>query len=262
MSDFFKTTQLRVSEFERYSRQIMLDGWGEEGQLRLKNARVVIIGCGGLGNIVATYLVGAGVGTISLIDGDDVELSNLPRQIAFDRDSCGFNKADELTQRLFSQNDDVDIHVNPLFVDADNIDELLQHHDLVIDCSDNFETRRLINHWCVTNKLALLSASVIGWQGQALLVLPNLAYGCYQCLFDVIGTQKKSCQSMGVSPAMVGIIGSYQANEALRFLLKSSSKLSSHVSLIDGANFSVSQFLRVANPQCDVCARIREPNND
>lgn len=262
MNDRYSTTELRVSEFERYSRQIMLDGWGEQGQLQLKNSRVVIIGCGGLGNVVATYLAGAGVGTISLIDGDDVELSNLPRQIAFDRDSCGLNKADELTQRLFSQNDDIDIHVNPLFLDADNVDELLQEHDLVIDCSDNFETRRLINQWCVTNKLALLSASVIGWQGQALLVLPNSEYGCYQCLFDVTSTQENSCQSMGVNPAMVGVIGSYQANEALRFLLKLPSKLSSHVSLIDGVHFSINQFLRTGNPNCEVCANMKEPNND
>lgn len=262
MNDRFSTAELRVSEFERYSRQIMLDGWGDLGQLRLKNSRVVIIGCGGLGNVVATYLAGAGVGAISLVDGDDVELSNLPRQIAFDRDSCGLNKADELTQRLFTQNDEIDIHINPLFLDADNIGELLPHHDLVIDCSDNFETRRLVNRWCVINKTPLLSASVIGWQGQALLVLPNTEYGCYQCLFDEIPKEKNSCQSLGVSPTVVGVIGSYQANEALRFLLKSSSKLSSHISLIDGADFSVNQFLRTANPHCDVCADMKESTND
>ncbi|MGB1296852.1 MAG: HesA/MoeB/ThiF family protein [Psychrobium sp.] len=257
MTELFNATNLRSSEFQRYSRQIMLSDWGEEGQLKLKNSRVAIVGCGGLGNVAATYLAGAGVGHLTLIDGDDVELSNLHRQIAFDIDSCDLNKADELCQRLFSQNDEIDIHIEPLYLDNDCIDELLENHDLVLDCSDNFNTRQLVNCWCVKQNVPLLSASVIGWQGQLLLVESDGKHGCYQCLFGASITEQESagnCNSLGVNPAMVGVVGSYQANGALQFLLGKSSPLTSHITLIDGLSFSVNQFKRVADPNCAVCS--------
>ncbi|MGB0833159.1 MAG: HesA/MoeB/ThiF family protein [Psychrobium sp.] len=256
MTELFNATSLRSSEFERYSRQIMLSDWGEEGQLKLKNSKVAIVGCGGLGNVAATYLAGAGVGHLTLIDGDEVELSNLHRQLAFDIDSCELNKADELCQRLFSQNDEIDIHIEPLYLDDDCIDELLTGHDLVLDCSDNFKARQLVNRWCVKQKLPLLSGSVIGWQGQLLLVDSAGEHGCYQCLFGASNTEQESagnCNTLGVNPAMVGVVGSYQANGALQFLLGKSSPLASHITLIDGLSFSVNQFKRVADPSCAVC---------
>lgn len=266
MTDAFKVSSLRGSEFERYSRQIMLEEWGEDGQLLLKNSKVAIVGCGGLGNVAATFLAGAGVGCLTLIDGDDVELSNLPRQMAFDIDSCDLNKADELMQRLFSQNDDIDIHVNPLFVDEDNIDELLRNHDLVLDCTDNFKIRSLMNQWSVSNGLPLLSASVIGWQGQILLMDGINEHGCYQCLFNLNTATAKdeqgTCSTLGVNPAMVGVVGSYQANGALRWLLKLPSTLSSHITLIDGASFSMNQFKRSANTDCSVCGVKRESHHE
>lgn len=263
MADNYRVSGLRNSEFERYSRQIMLDGWGEEGQIKLKNSKVAIVGCGGLGNVAATYLAGAGVGLLTLIDGDDVELSNLHRQLAFDIDSCDLNKADELCQRLYGQNDEIDIHIEPLYIDEDCIDELLANHDFVLDCSDNFRTRQLVNRWCVTQRIPLLSASVIGWQGQLLLIDKSGDHGCYQCLFDAAGATNDSagnCSSLGVNPAMVGVVGSYQANGALQFLLDKSSRLASHITLIDGLSFSVNQFKRAADPNCAVCSTLEFEN--
>jgi len=253
MNDVLAQGALRDSEFNRYSRQIMLNDWGEAGQLRLKNSRVVIVGCGGLGNVVASYLAGCGVGHLTLIDGDDVELSNLPRQLAFDIDSCGQNKADELMQRLYCQNDEVDIVIEPLSIDIDNVQQLLEQHNLVIDCTDNFSTRLLINDWCVTHQIPLMTAAVIGWQGQLLLVDPKMKDGCYQCLFDAPSDSEQSCSTMGVNPAMVGVVGSYQANQALRYLLQLSTPLANKVALIDGINMGVTLLTRQQNNQCTVC---------
>jgi sulfur carrier protein ThiS adenylyltransferase len=258
MINFLKVDALRDSEFNRYSRQIMLGDWGVEGQLRLKNCHIAIVGCGGLGSVVASYLSGCGIGHLTLIDNDDVELSNLPRQLTFDIDSCGQNKSDELMQRLYSQNDEVDITIEPLFIDRDNINELLQGHDLILDCTDNFSTRLLINHWCINHNTPLVSGSVIGWQGQLLLVEPSANDGCYQCLFDTPNDSEQSCSTMGVNPAMVGVVGSYQANQALRFLLQLPTPLSSHIALIDGASMAVNLLTRHQNTDCTVCHNINE----
>lgn len=251
-------TKLRDNEFNRYSRQIMLNDWGEEGQLKLKNSRVVIVGCGGLGSVVASYLAGCGVGLLSLIDGDNVELSNLPRQLTFDMDSVDLNKSDELMQRLYAQNDDIDIMINPVQLDKFNIDELLTGNDLVLDCTDNFDTRLMINKWCVVNETPLMSAAVIGWQGQLLLVDKAAEHGCYQCLFSALsgaGSQaQQSCSTMGVNPAMVGIVGSYQANQALRYLLELPTPLSNKIALVDGGSMAVNLLNRQVNTQCDICA--------
>jgi len=253
MSDSLAINTLRSNEFNRYSRQIMLNDWGEAGQLRLKNSRIAIVGCGGLGSVVASYMAGCGAGHLTLIDGDDVELSNLPRQLTFDIDSCGQNKADELMQRLYAQNDEVDIVIEPLSIDSDNVQELLQVHDLVIDCTDNFSTRLLINQWCVTNQVPLMTGAVIGWQGQLLLIEPDANNGCYQCLFDTPNDSGQSCATMGVNPAMVGVVGSYQANQALRYLLKLSTPLSNKIALVDGINMGVNLLTREPNAQCAVC---------
>jgi len=254
--------KLRDSEFNRYSRQIMLNDWGEEGQLKLKNSRVVIVGCGGLGSVVASYLAGCGVGHLSLIDGDDVELSNLPRQLTFDIDSVDLNKSDELMQRLCAQNDEIDIFPSPVALDEFNIHELLNDHDLVLDCTDNFDARLMINQWCVGNEVPLMSGAVIGWQGQLLLVDKPSVYGCYQCLFDGLASGageaknkgKQSCSTMGVNPAMVGVVGSYQANQALRYLLGLPTPLSNNIALVDGVSMAVNLLSRQVNNQCRVCS--------
>lgn len=253
MSEALSADKLRASEFSRYSRQIMLSDWQEAGQLILKNSQVAIIGCGGLGTVVASYLAGSGVGQLTLIDGDDVELSNLPRQLAFDVDSCGLNKADELTQRLYSQNDEIDVLMQPLFLDQDNMDSILSDHDLIIDCSDNFTIRHLVNKWCVEHQSSLLSASVIGWHGQMLLVDKNVPHGCYHCLFDNVSSDDHSCENLGVASAMVGVVGSYQANQAIRYLLTLPTPLTNQLALIDGESMQIELLNRSLNPDCTVC---------
>lgn len=254
--------KLPSAQFIRYSRQIMLDGWGEQTQLNLSARRIVIIGAGGLGNIAASYLAGAGVGQLTIIDGDEVELSNLPRQIAFDIDSIENSKVYELANRLRQQNDQIEIVALHDYIDDDNACRLIKSCDLVLDCTDNIDTRHLINRLCVSKGLALLSASVAKWQGQLMLVDPKSPeFGCYHCLFPKIGTERSqnSCSELGVVGPMVGVLGSLQAAQALRYLTAapsdSAGQLVSKFICINGSDLSVQSFNRTRDSQCQVCAQ-------
>jgi len=251
-------TGLSSNEFIRYSRQIMLEQWGEAKQLKLGQSHVVIIGAGGLANIAASYLAGAGIGRLSIIDGDEVELSNLPRQIAFDLDSIENSKVYELCNRLREQNDHIEVISVHQYLDSDNISDLVSACDLVLDCTDNTATRHLINSHCVEQKLPLLSASVAGWHGQLLLVDPaQPQWGCYHCLFPVTSSQKEaaSCQTLGVAGPMVGVLASLQASQALRYLIDAPSDLASKFVCVDGQTLSMQSFSRARDSQCLVCAK-------
>lgn len=255
--------QLSNDEFVRYSRQVMLEQWGEHGQLNLKSAKVVIIGCGGLGNIAASFLAGAGIGQLVLVDDDSVELSNLPRQIAFENDDIENAKAFALANRLREQNDQIEVMAIAQRFSNDNADHLLKSTDLVLDCSDNFATRYALNKACVNQQVALLSASVIGWQGQVLMVDPNaLGNGCYQCLFESAQDNAGSCTTSGVSGAAVGVVASYLANEAVRFVLSKESLLSHSMLLIDSLSFTNHLLTRAKNDQCAICGTANKGSTD
>jgi len=248
---------LTDQQFVRYSRQVMMERWGEAGQLSLADAKVVIIGCGGLGNTVASLLAGAGVGHITLMDDDNVELSNLPRQLAFDMGDIANAKVLALANRLREQNED--IAVTPLLqrFEYGCASQCLSGATLVLDCSDNFATRYAINHACLDLMLPLLSASVIGWHGQMLLVIndgEHNCHGCYQCLFNHTDDRALNCNTAGVSGAAVAIVASYQANEAIRFMLGQKSTLSSSLMLIDTISLDNKKLKRTSDPKCAVCA--------
>ena len=248
--------QLTAQQFVRYSRQIMLDDWGEQRQIALGQRHVIIVGAGGLGNIAASFLAGAGVGTLTIIDGDEVELSNLGRQIAFDTDSIENAKVFELTNRLREQNPTIELIAEHCYVADNNIATLLAGADLVLDCSDNFVTRDLINQHCVDAEVALLSASVAQWQGQLMLIDPALPQsGCYHCLFPSTDSSEiaNNCHTLGVAGAMVGVLGSLQASEALRYLIGASSELAAKFLVVDGISLTINHFSRSRNSQCPIC---------
>ncbi|NRA71448.1 MAG: HesA/MoeB/ThiF family protein [Gammaproteobacteria bacterium] len=249
-----KQESLNSDEYIRYSRQIMIEQWGESTQISLKKLSVIIVGAGGLGNIAASYLVGAGVGYVAIVDGDEVELSNLPRQIAFDIDSIENSKAYELAERLRSQNDHVEVVGFHGYITADNIQHLIPPCDLVIDCTDNFEIRQLLNRHCVVNRIPLLSGSVTKWQGQLLLVDPRQpAAGCYRCLFSQDQASEGNCNTIGVIGPMVGVIGAFQASQALAYLTRQHCQLSDQIALIDGDTLGIKLLQRSKNAQCSVC---------
>src|SRR3954466_6165103 len=174
---------LSSSELARYSRHLALPEIGLVGQERLKRARVLVIGAGGLGAPALLYLVGSGVGTIGIVDFDRVDLSNLQRQVLYTVDDVGAPKAKVAARRLRALNPDVEVHEHDVVLRASNASELLQRYDVVIDGTDQFSTRYLVNDACVLLRKTLISAAIHRFEGQAMTYVPGT--GCYRCLFPV-----------------------------------------------------------------------------
>ncbi len=204
----------------RYSRHILLDEIGVEGQQRISAAHALVIGAGGLGSPVALYLGSAGVGTITIVDNDCVDLTNLQRQIVHDVSRISSPKAQSAAARISSINPDV--HVVPLVqrADATALDQLVAQADVVLDCSDNFATRHAVNAACVQHRRPLVSGAAIGFDGQISVYDTRIAGApCYACVFPPDAAfEETRCATMGVFAPLVGIIGSMQAAEALKLI--------------------------------------------
>lgn len=211
---------LSSSELTRYSRQIVLTQIGLVGQQRLSRCHIVVVGAGGLGCPVLMYLVAAGVGKITLIDGDKVELSNLQRQVLYKNNHLQKPKVNVAVNNLFGLNNHVDLRPKPVHLTAKNAESLLMGADVVMDCSDNFETRYLLNAVCKEHQLLLIAGAARGLQGQ-LWVFDQRQNepGCLNCLFPQDGKlPAENCQNAGVLGPVLGIIGSLQASEAILYL--------------------------------------------
>ncbi len=218
---------LSKEENEIYSRQICLSEIGVEGQLKLKNSRVLVIGAGGLGCPVLQYLSAAGVGTIGIVDFDTVDKSNLQRQILFSYSSQGKNKATEAKKRLLENNPFVSIQTYTAGIHANNAIELLENYDIVVDCSDNYDTRYLINDACVLLDKPLVYAAIYKFEGQVSVF--NFNNGpTYRCLYPKAPKSASiaNCASTGVIGVLPGIIGTLQANEVLKMILEIGTTLS------------------------------------
>jgi len=211
---------LTNEQLERYSRHIILSEVGAKGQKKLLDAKVLIIGAGGLGSPAALYLAAAGVGVIGVADADEVDLSNLQRQILHATADIGKAKALSAKETMNAINPDVKVNVHRLFVAADNIMELIAGYDFVIDGTDNFPSKFLINDACVLSKKPFSHAGIIRFKGQLMTYVPG-AGPCYRCIFreppppDAVPT----CRQAGVIGAIGGVIGSLQAMEAVKFII-------------------------------------------
>ncbi len=207
-------------QIERYSRHIILKEIGAKGQKKLLNAKVLIIGAGGLGAPCALYLAAAGVGTIGIADADEVDLSNLQRQVIHTTNDLGKAKVKSAKETMEAINPDVTVKTYRMFVDASNIRELVREYDFVIDGTDNFPAKFLINDACVLEKKPFSHAGIIRFQGQALTYVPGEG-PCYRCVFknpppkDAVPT----CKQAGVIGAMAGTIGTIQAMEAIKYIV-------------------------------------------
>ncbi|WP_076413760.1 HesA/MoeB/ThiF family protein [Shewanella sp. UCD-KL12] len=212
---------LSDADFMRFSRQVLLPEVGERGQVALSNAHVTVIGMGGLGHLVAQYLAAAGVGTLTLIDHDKIEVSNLPRQLLYSSDDIGYFKADIARDKLTVTNHACAINAVTVKAIDSNIRELLAKTDLILDCTDNFSTRQLINTTCVKQQVPLISASVAHFSGQLLIVDLNQSpeSGCYNCLFPEDSVVTHNCQTTGVLGPMVGVMASMQSLVAMNYLM-------------------------------------------
>ena len=243
----------------RYSRHLLLDEIGIEGQQRLLDARALVIGAGGLGSPVALYLASAGVGRITLVDHDTVSLTNLQRQIAHDMAGLGQPKVASAAARMAGLNPGVQVRALAVKADAAVLDAELPGADVVIDCTDNFATRHLVNAACVRHGRPLVSGAAITFDGQVSVYdSRGPAHPCYACLFPPeSGFEDMACATMGVFAPLVGIIGSLQAAEALKLLAGVGEPLAGRLLMLDGRRMQWSEIAVQRDPQCSVCAARR-----
>ena len=239
----------------RYSRHILLDELGIEGQERLLAAHAVVIGAGGLGSPVALYLASAGVGRITLIDHDQVDATNLQRQIAHNLERVGSPKAESARTAMHAINPEVRIDALVRRADDALLDGLLPTAQLVLDCTDNFATRHLINRACVRHRVPLVSGAAIRFDGQLSVYDPRDASSpCYACVFpETDGLEETRCATLGVFAPLVGIIGTLQAAEALKVLCGMGSRLVGKLMMLDGRGMDFHTIGLGRNPDCPVC---------
>jgi molybdopterin/thiamine biosynthesis adenylyltransferase len=211
--------RLTTEEIERYSRQILVPDLGGKGQIRLRQARVLIVGAGGLGSPAAYYLAAAGIGTLGLIDPDQVELSNLQRQILHGTTDIGRQKVESAQAKLAALNPGVTINLYPVRLEPENAAAILKDYDFIVDGSDNFDTKFLVNDIAVQLDIAFSHAGIVRLQGQTMTVIPHKT-ACYRCFFSQPPAPEEllSCQQSGVLGAVAGTIGSIQATEAIKYI--------------------------------------------
>ncbi|PJI47218.1 MAG: molybdopterin-synthase adenylyltransferase MoeB [Pseudomonas sp.] len=245
---------LTDNELLRYSRQILLPQIDVDGQLRLKDSRVLIVGLGGLGAPVALYLAAAGVGELHLADFDTVDLTNLQRQIIHGTDSVGVGKVDSAIARLTALNPDVKLVAHRQALDADSLDATVAAVDLVLDCCDNFGTREAVNAACVAAKKPLVSGAAIRLEGQLSVFDPRREESpCYHCLYGHGSEAELTCSEAGVVGPLVGLVGSLQALEALKLLAGFGDPLVGRLLLIDALGTRFRELRVKRDPQCAVC---------
>ena len=239
----------------RYARHLMLDEIGVEGQRRVMAAHAVVIGAGGLGSPVALYLGSAGVGRITVLDHDTVDLSNLQRQIAHNRSRLGQPKAESARATVAAINPDVQFHALVRRADAALLDELLPRADVVLDCSDNFATRHAVNAACVKHGKPLVSGAAIGWDAQLSVYDTRQASApCYACLFPPESAPPDvACSTMGVLAPLVGIIGSLQAAEALKLIVGTGEPLTGRLLMLDARSMRFDEIRTARHAGCTVC---------
>jgi molybdopterin/thiamine biosynthesis adenylyltransferase len=239
----------------RYSRHILLDDLGIEGQEKLLSSHALVIGAGGLGSPVALYLGSAGVGRITLVDHDTVDATNLQRQIAHTLDRVGNPKAESARTAIAAINPDPQVTAVLQRADEALLDRLVPTADVVLDCTDNFATRHAINRACVRHGKPLVSGAAIRMDGQLSVYDPRMNDSpCYACVFpEDSGVEETRCATMGVFAPLVGIVGTLQAAEALKLLSGLGSRLIGQLMMIDGRDMAFNSIALPRNPQCAVC---------
>lgn len=239
----------------RYSRHILLDELGIEGQQRLLASHALVIGAGGLGSPVALYLATAGVGRLTIVDHDTVDVTNLQRQIAHNLSRVGKPKAESARDTIAAINPDVQVAALVERADARRLDALVREADVVVDCSDNFSTRHAVNAACVAHGKPLVSGAAIGFDGQVSVYdtrQPDAP--CYACLFPAEATfEEVQCATMGVFAPLVGIIGSVQAAEALKLLAGVGTSLAGRLQMLDARTMEWTGIRMQRSANCAVC---------
>ncbi len=245
----------------RYSRHILLEEFGIDGQARVDAAHALIVGVGGLGSPVALYLAAAGVGRITLVDDDTVDLTNLQRQIAHTTARIGMPKVESAAQAMREINPSIVVTTHSVRVDEDLLETLLRSVDVVIDCSDNFATRQAVNKACTAHNLPLVSGAAIRFDGQlGVYDTRTAASPCYACVFPPDADfEETRCAVLGAFAPVVGIIGTLQAGEALKLLAGIEPTMAGNLLMFDGRRTTFDTMKVARDPQCCVCAALRPP---
>ena len=244
---------LTPQQVKRYSRHIIMGQVGSLGQRKLMNAKVLIIGAGGLGSPSAVYLALAGVGTIGIVDFDVVEVSNLQRQILHHNADVGRPKVVSAQDSLHAYNPDVNVVVHETRISSENAVEIIEQYDIVINGADNFPSRYLVNDACYLLGKPLVDGSILIFDGQATVFIPGS--GCYRCLFPTPPPpgMVPNCAEAGVLGALTGLVGSIQATEALKLILGIGESLKSRLLLIDALAMDFREVRMKRNPACPLC---------
>ena len=239
----------------RYARHLMLDEIGIEGQQRLLDAHALVIGAGGLGSPALLYLATAGVGRITVVDHDHVELTNLQRQIAHGQSRLGLAKAESACASMATLNPGLQLRAVVARADQALLDDVVPQADVVLDCTDNFRTRHLINTACVQHGKPLVSGAAIGWDAQiSVYDTRNPAAPCYACLFPPEAAfEEVACATMGVFAPLVGIVGSMQAAEALKLLAAAGTSLAGQLLMLDARSMQWERVSLGRQAHCAVC---------
>ncbi|MFP5306180.1 MAG: HesA/MoeB/ThiF family protein, partial [Gammaproteobacteria bacterium] len=244
---------LSAAERERYRRHLALPDVGEAGQEKLKAARVLLVGAGGLGAPSALYLAAAGVGTLGLVDGDRVELSNLQRQVLYTSEDIGRAKAVAARARLQALNPGITVIAHDTWLTADNAMELIAGYDLVLDGTDRLDARYLVNDACVLLRKPLVTAAIHQFEGQAMTYVPGQG-PCYRCLFpDAEDAVVASCAQAGVLGVLPGVLGSLQALEAVKLILGIGAALCGRLLSFDALALRFDEFRFARRADCAVC---------
>ena len=239
---------LTPEEKQRYDRQIMIPGIGEIGQEKLKKARVVIAGSGGLGSPISFYLTAAGVGTLRIIDNDRVELSNLNRQILHWDKDIGKAKATSAREKLTQLNKNVMIETIDTIIDETNVSKLVAGFDVIVDAMDNMPTRYLLNKAAIEHRIPFVHGAVSGLEGRAMTIIPGKS-ACIRCLYHATPPKKKF-PVLGTTPAIIGTI---QATEVVKYLTGIGTLLTNRLLIYDGLNMKFTELSVVRNPNCEHC---------
>lgn len=242
---------LTEKEKKRYDRQIMMPEIGEEGQEKLKRAKVVIAGAGGLGSPIALYLAAAGVGMIRIIDQDVVDLSNLNRQILHWDTDIGTGKVDSALNKLSKLNPDIRVEIRGETIDEESVDRLVEGCDLIVDAMDNLPTRYLLNRAAIDRNIPFFYGAVRGFEGRAMTIIPGKT-ACLRCMYRG-PVPKEKFPVIGIAPAVIGAI---QAAEVIKYIVGVGDLLIDRLLLYDGAEQRFNEFKMKRNPHCEHCGHL------
>jgi molybdopterin/thiamine biosynthesis adenylyltransferase/rhodanese-related sulfurtransferase len=254
---------LSAEQRERYSRHLLIPEIGVEGQQKLLDAKVLLLGAGGLGSPTALYLAAAGVGTLGIVDDDEVDLSNLQRQVIHSTQRIGLPKVDSAEESIHALNPDVNVVKYPVRIDASNIIEIISGYDVIVDGVDNFPTRYLLNDATVRLKIPVVSASILGFDGQ-LSVFKPYEGPCYRCLFREPPPAElaPSCGANGVLGVLPGTMGLLQATEVVKLILNIGEPAIGRLLLYDALGATLSEVKVHRDPDCPICSREPEEISD